>query len=283
MKVCSQCSAQNPDSAQFCRNCGAQVSAGESPVIVRSQNYSSSAAGGLPGTANIHNADTAVKAGAGNEAKDFFAWLVSALKRPSNPYATRVWWSFLVMAVTSVLPAFQLIITTNKAFDAYISSYRSSGYRVVGYSPTRPDIPPSVFFKFWLLFAVMLYTAVLLAFIGRKLFGDPITFLQMHDAMVQRYFPATIALMFAFLLSLLGAGKFSLIVLLVVLLFVIAVPSVVVSQSENKRAIDSFLLWCVFFVISLAVIAIVSVIMRSVMTGVAKEIISGFFTDFKRF
>ena len=166
MKVCSQCSAQNPDGAQFCRNCGAQVSAGESPVIVRSQNYSSSAAGGSPGTANIHNADTAVKAGAGNEAKDFFAWLVSALKRPSNPYVTRVWWSFLVMAVTSVLPAFQLIITTNKAFDAYISSYMSSGYRVVGYSPTRPDIPPSVFFKFWLLFAVMLYTAVLLAFIG---------------------------------------------------------------------------------------------------------------------
>ena len=89
--------------------------------------------------------------------------------------------------------------------------------------------------------------------------------------------------MLALLLSLLGAGKFSLIILLVVLLFVIAVPSVVVSQSENKRAIDSFLLWCVFFVISLVVIAIVSVIMRSVMTGVTKEIISGFFTDFKRF
>ena len=274
MKICSQCSAQNPDNARFCRNCGAQVSAGESPVIVRSQNYSSSAAGGSPGTANIHNADTAVKAGAGNEAKDFFAWLVSALKRPSNPYVTRVWWSFLVMAVTSVLPAFQLIITTNKAFDAYISSYRSSGYRVVGYSPTRPDIPPSVFFKFWLLFAVMLYTAVLLAFIDRKLFGDPITFLQMHDAMVQRYFPATIALMFAFLLSLLGAGKFSLIVLLVVLLFVIAVPSVVVSQSENRRAADGFLLWCAFFVITLIALAVLGTVISSIVLGGAQDIIN---------
>ena len=32
MKICSQCSAQNPDNARFCRNCGTQLNAGAGPI-----------------------------------------------------------------------------------------------------------------------------------------------------------------------------------------------------------------------------------------------------------
>ena len=271
MKVCSQCSAQNPDSAQFCRNCGAQVSAGESPVIVRSQNYSSSAAGGLPGTANIHNADTAVKAGAGNEAKDFFAWLVSALKRPSGSYATHSWWAFVVMAVMSLLPALQIIIIANKAVGTSLSVF---GRHISIPSGAGAGILVSVFFRLWLIFALILYTAVLLAFIGRRLFGEPTTFLQMHDAMVQRFLPAAIAVTVSFLLSLFGVGALSLIIILITLSFIMAVPSVVVSQSENRRAADGFLLWCAFFVITLIALAVLGTVISSIVLGGAQDIIN---------
>lgn len=311
MKICSQCSAQNPDNARFCRNCGAQLSAGADPIGGHAPSQPASApafvqdpapapdpapvpastpspvsapapvsapeAEQAPGTTHVAPYSPAnsqaggVKSDGKNEARAFFAWLVSALKRPSGSYATHSWWAFVVMAVMSLLPALQIIIIANKAVGTSLSVF---GRHISIPSGAGAGILVSVFFRLWLIFALILYTAVLLAFIGRRLFGEPTTFLQMHDAMVQRFLPAAMAVTVSFLLSLFGVGALSLIIILITLSFIMAVPSVVVSQSENRRAADGFLLWCAFFVITLIALAVLGTVISSIVLGGAQDIIN---------
>ncbi|WP_394982253.1 DUF6574 domain-containing protein [Scardovia wiggsiae] len=307
MKICSQCSAQNPDNARFCRNCGTQLNAGAGPIGGQAPGQPASApafvqdpapapdpapvpastpspvSAPAPGSEQVPgiaygapyspaNPQTGgVKPDKTNEAKAFFAWLVSALKRPSDSYATHSWWAFVVMAVMSLLPALQIIIIANKAVDTSLSVF---GRHISIPSGAGVGILVSVFFRLWLIFALIFYTAVLLAFIGRRLFGEPTTFLQMHDAMVQRFLPAAIAVTVSFLLSLFGVGALSLIIILITLSFIMAVPSVVVSQSENRRAADGFLLWCAFFVITLIALAVLGTVISSIVLGGAQDIIN---------
>ena len=96
----------------------------------------------------------------------------------------------------------------------------------------------------------------------------------MHDAMVQRFLPAAIAVTVSFLLSLFGVGALSLIIILITLSFIMTVPTVVVSQSENRRAADGFLLWCVFFVITLIALALLGTVISSIVLGGAQDIIN---------
>ena len=312
MKICSQCSAQNPDNARFCRNCGTQLNTGAGPIggghapsqpasapafvqdpapapdpapvpASTPSPVSAPAPVSAPGSEQVPgiahgvpyspaNPQTGgVKPDKTNEAKAFSAWLVSALKRPSGSYATHSWWAFVVMAVMSLLPALQIIIIANKAVDTSLSVF---GRHISIPSGAGAGILVSVFFRLWLIFALIFYTAVLLAFVGRKLFGEPTTFLQMHDAMVQRFLPAAIAVTVSFLLSLFGVGALSLIIILITLSFIMAVPSVVVSQSENMRAADGFLLWCAFFVITLIALAVLGTVISSIVLGGAQDIIN---------
>ena len=163
MKICSQCSAQNPDNARFCRNCGTQLNTGAGLIGGHAPSQPASAPAFVQAPAPVPDSAPApastpapvfapvpvsapesekvpgiahgapynpanpqaggVKPDRKNEAKAFFAWLVSALKRPSGSYATHSWWAFVVMAVMSLLPALQIIIIANKAVGTSLSVF----------------------------------------------------------------------------------------------------------------------------------------------------------------
>lgn len=269
MKICPGCGIDNPTEARFCRSCG-QPFAEDAPAA---QAPSFPAPGPIaadptaqyrpqpevpsyaPAPQPVPPTRPAQPSQASVEAQAFGHWLLDSLKTPSKVFRTQVWWSFAVTVVTALIMSLITYTWTAKTYSGVaglanqLSSVLGSSYRV----SSAPSA--TVWLKAWVAFLVLLYVAVVIAFIGRKLFGDPISFLTLHDQFVQRLLPFAILDLVILLLSLIGViGVSALLFTLGFLIVLIVLPGAIIATGENHRKLDSYWLWLIAIVIAVVML-----------------------------
>ncbi|KAB8292636.1 zinc ribbon domain-containing protein [Bifidobacterium avesanii] len=192
---------------------------------------------------------------AGVEAQAFGRWLLDSLKAPSKVFKTQVWWSFVVTVVTALIMSLITYTWTAKAYSG-VNSWTNQLSAALGGSYRSSAAPSAtVWLKAWLAFLILLYVAVVIAFIGRKLFGDPISFLALHDQFAQRLLPFVVLDLAALLLSLVGAiAVAALLFSLGFMVVLLVLPGAIIATGENHRKLDSYWLWLIAIVIAVVVL-----------------------------
>lgn len=299
MKICTHCNADNPDSAKFCRSCGVQfdvesnsgsvdeskgAKSSEAPTLGdeldpkleddgeranRPSPAVNSSLDAFAGTAPAKDPTTPVTATpspSADQAKMFFSWIVNSLKRPSVTYVKPVWWACVVIfgnAAVISLMVFVWASHVTRTIDSSLSSISS----MLGssYVPkTSSSLGFDLFLRGFFAVSVMLYVIVGIIFVGKKIYGDTISFVQLHDSYAQKLLPFALLNIVLLLLSAVGASEMSSLVFLVSLLVFLLVPSYFVATSINNRKLDAFWSWCIAMVVGLLILIFATMIFGNI-------------------
>lgn len=197
----------------------------------------------------------------------FFNWLLAALKKPSLRMIKPAWYACVPLFVEAMIISLLVTIWESRTVSA-VSHAFSPATSIFGYSPSSASISSSgnfgFFFRGFIAVAFVLYVMTLSIFIGKKIYGDPDGFRQVHDAFAQIIIPFAILHLVLVLLSLMGASIMAAVIFLLSVGLMSAAPSYLIATSRNTRKLDSFWLWLIFSVVAFLIFLLVMIIFISI-------------------
>ncbi|BDR53753.1 hypothetical protein KIM372_16600 [Bombiscardovia nodaiensis] len=116
-----------------------------------------------------------------------------------------------------------------------------------------PSIGIGVFFRGWIAVALVLYAMVAVVFIGKKIYGDTVDIQEVHDKLSQIMIAFAALNIVLLLLTLIGASMMAGVIFMISLIFMLFIPSYLISVSTNRRQLDSFWLWAISMVVAAVV------------------------------
>ncbi|PJM73547.1 hypothetical protein CS006_05835 [Bifidobacterium primatium] len=233
----------------------------------------------MPQQPPVQGAPAVAQPGAANA---FFVWLWESFKHPSKRYATQAWWAIIPLVFNAFLMALTVYMWESKA----VSAATNVGNGILGglsrdftgsssYAPqiASPGVSISELFKFWVIFAALLYIIVLICFMGRKMLGEAqTTFSTIHVELAQKTMPMVALNLVAFLCALIGSGMLFLssLLFMIGLTFIMAIPGAIVAQGVNARKLDKTWMW--IFIMMLGGLILFVFFMIIAVAGVASAV-----------
>lgn len=159
-------------------------------------------------------------------AKDFFMWWWQSVLTPTQAKAQRDWWSFIPLAVTTLLMSLTV-------FDA-----SSRGVQTTA--------------KLWIGYIVLAYAMIGAMFLAEFIASGSGNFLKTQAAFVQGISVAPAVFLLADLLILLDAAQIGMGLFVIGLLFMFSVPVRYMAQLKSTRTLDPFWVWAGGVVILIA-------------------------------
>lgn len=278
MKTCPNCNTQNPDGASFCRGCGASLQSAaqsaaqpvEQPMMqtVPTAPVAPSAPAmqqpaPLPRSAAMPQGAPATPVAPSAAKKDnkFGRWLLSALKTPSRAVDTEPWFGFVITGVTALLMSLTILAIVQKTvsafydsplryFTGFMSGMSGSSYG----SSSSSDLMSSVFFKSFLLSALVVYILIAVVFLGSLIFGAKESFLAVHDRFARYLVALDIAFLVALLLAFAGASVFAAVMFFA--LFGVMEFLVVLDVARMRSTRNADIYWLVLAVVAVLFVAL---------------------------
>lgn len=197
----------------------------------------------------------------------FFNWMLAALKKPSLRMIKPAWYACVPIFVEAMIISLLVTIWESRTVSA-VSNALSPVTSMLGYSSSSASTGSSgnfgFFFRGFIAVAFVLYVMTLSIFIGKKIYGDPDGFRQVHDAFAQIILPFAILHLVLVLLSLIGGSVMAAVIFLISVSIMSAVPSYLIATSRNTRKLDSFWLWLIFLVAAFLIFLLVMIIFISI-------------------
>ena len=197
----------------------------------------------------------------------FFNWMLAALKKPSLRMIKPAWYACVPIFVEAMIIYLLVTIWESRTVSA-VSNALSPVTSMLGYSSSSASTGSSgnfgFFFRGFIAVAFVLYVMTLSIFIGKKIYGDPDGFRQVHDAFAQIILPFAILHLVLVLLSLIGGSVMAAVIFLISVSIMSAVPSYLIATSRNTRKLDSFWLWLIFLVAAFLIFLLVMIIFISI-------------------
>ena len=236
MKVCAQCGSENNDAAKFCKSCGNNMAVAKAPAQPvapaqqppmqrpaqpmyaqpaqqpRPMQQPMQAPYGQPMPAQQQYAarpGQPVQQGAARYAQqlasqinseqmmNFFRWLVTAIKNPSQKYRVSNLYAALVAVISGLLFGLQGYLSSMTIVNAMyaptkdlanIANSMSSSFGGPSI-PTVPGVPFTVFLYKFVIGVLTVYAVYGVALLGMKMFGDEISPAQLHVLFAQKLVP----------------------------------------------------------------------------------------------
>ncbi|MFU0574269.1 hypothetical protein [Gardnerella vaginalis] len=125
---------------------------------------------------------------------NFFRWLVTALKNPSQKYRVSNLYAALIALISGLLFGLQGYLSSMTIVNAWISQVTgfanalstSSGGPSI---PTTPGVPFTVFLYKFIIGVLTVYAVYAVALLGMKMFGDEVSPAQLHVLFAQKLVP----------------------------------------------------------------------------------------------
>ena len=236
MKVCAQCGSENNDAAKFCKSCGNNMAVAKAPAQPaapaqqppmqrpaqpmyaqpvqqpRPMQQPMQAPYGQPMPAQQQYAarpGQPVQQGAARYAQqlasqinseqmmNFFRWLVTAIKNPSQKYRVSNLYAALVAVISGLLFGLQGYLSSMTIVNAMYAPTKDLANIANSVSssfggpsiPTVPGVPFTVFLYKFVIGVLTVYAVYGVALLGMKMFGDEISPAQLHVLFAQKLVP----------------------------------------------------------------------------------------------
>ncbi|RBP99459.1 zinc ribbon domain-containing protein [Bifidobacterium xylocopae] len=224
--------------------------------------------GAVPGAApGVVPGMAPVQPAAPSQSRVFFNWVLAALKKPTLRMAKPAWYACIPMFVEAMIISLLVTIWASQAVSAAsraLGPWSSMMGGSIGSVSVSSSDGFALFFRGFIAVAVVLYAMVLIVFLGKKIFGDPDGFSQVHDAFAQIMIPFAVLHLVLVLLSLVGASLMAGVIFLFSFGFLMLIPSYLIATSANHRKLDSFWLWMISMVVAFLIFLLMMVIFASI-------------------
>lgn len=317
MKVCSQCGTANNDSAKFCKGCGNNVEAAQ-PVAQPVQPVSQAQpmaqpmqpmqpvsqqpaqpmfvqqnpqmthptqpaqpmmqqAPAMQGAPHYTQPTNQINS---EQMVDFFHWLISAIKKPSQQYHVSSLYAVLVFVISALVSAIQTYFTVQSGVNIF-NSFTDAGANFLSsmsersISAPRVSVPISVFIAAFFAAMISVYMTFVVALIGAKMFGDPMSASQLHVQFAQKMVPIVTIQICAALLGILTLSTPSVFLQIFAGFLTMLLPFSFVSHAECTRKIDREWLWVIYVLVAAIILIIVFFVTMGIVTSAISSAIYG--------
>lgn len=317
MKVCSQCGTANNDSAKFCKGCGNNVEAAQ-PVAQPVQPVSQAQpmaqpmqpmqpvsqqpaqpmfvqqnpqmthptqpaqpmmqqAPAMQGAPHYTQPTNQINS---EQMVDFFHWLISAIKKPSQQYHVSSLYAVLVFVISALVSAIQTYFTVQSGVNIF-NSFTDAGANFLSsmsersISAPRVSVPISVFIAAFFAAMISVYMTFVVALIGAKMFGDPMSASQLHVQFAQKMVPIVTIQICAALLGILTLSTPSVFLQIFAGFLTMLLPFSFVSHAECTRKIDREWLWVIYVLVAAIILIIVFCVTMGIVTSAISSAIYG--------
>lgn len=125
---------------------------------------------------------------------NFFRWLVTALKNPSQKYRVSNLYAALIALISGLLFGLQGYLSSmsivNSLISQVVSAVNSLSTSSGGPSiPMTPGVPFTVFLYKFIIGVLTVYAVYAVALLGMKMFGDEVSPAQLHVLFAQKLVP----------------------------------------------------------------------------------------------
>ena len=284
MKVCSQCGATNNDTARFCKGCGNNLDVVQ-PVAQPSQPTQpsqpvASNTPGAQGASSVPSYSSVTNQINTEQVMNFFRWLISAIKKPSQQYHVSSLYAVLVFVISALLSSIQTYCTVRSGANMF-NSFTNAGANLVSsflnqrISAPQVQVPISVFFAAFFAAIISVYMTFVVALIGAKMFGDPMPVGQLHVQFAQKMVPIIAIQVCAALLGILTLSAPSTLLQVFAIILTLLLPLSFVSHAECTRKIDREWLWVIFVLVAVVILLIVFSITMGIVTNAISSAMYG--------
>ncbi|WP_231130949.1 DUF6574 domain-containing protein [Gardnerella swidsinskii] len=211
---------------------------------------------------------------------DFFHWLISAIKKPSQQYHVSSLYAVLVFVISALVSAIQTYFTVqsgvnifNSFTDADANFLSSMSERSI--SAPRVSVPISVFIAAFFAAMISVYMTFVVALIGAKMFGDPMSASQLHVQFAQKMVPIVTIQICAALLGILTLSTPSVFLQIFAGFLTMLLPFSFVSHAECTRKIDREWLWVIYVLVAAIILIIVFFVTMGIVTSAISSAIYG--------
>lgn len=317
MKVCSQCGTANNDSAKFCKGCGNNVEAAQ-PVAQPVQPVSQAQpmaqpmqpmqpvsqqpaqpmfvqqnpqmthptqpaqpmmqqAPAMQGAPHYTQPTNQINS---EQMVDFFHWLISAIKKPSQQYHVSSLYAVLVFVISALVSAIQTYFMVQSGVNIF-NSFTDAGANFLSsmsersISAPRVSVPISVFIAAFFAAMISVYMTFVVALIGAKMFGDPMSASQLHVQFAQKMVPIVTIQICAALLGILTLSTPSVFLQIFAGFLTMLLPFSFVSHAECTRKIDREWLWVIYVLVAAIILIIVFFVTMGIVTSAISSAIYG--------
>lgn len=277
MKVCSQCGATNNDTARFCKGCGNNLDVAQQTQQTQPAQPLASNTPGAQGAPSYSSVANQINT---EQVMHFFRWLISAIKKPSQQYHVSSLYAVLVFVISALMSSIQTYCTVRSGANMF-NSFTNAGANLVSLflnqriSAPQVQVPISVFFAAFFAAIISVYMTFVVALIGAKMFGDPMTVGQLHVQFAQKMVPIIAIQVCAALLGILTLSAPSTLLQVFAIILTLLLPFSFVSHAECTRKIDREWLWVIFVLVAVVILLIVFSITMGIVTNAISSAMYG--------
>lgn len=211
---------------------------------------------------------------------DFFHWLISAIKKPSQQYHVSSLYAVLVFVISALVSAIQTYFTVQSGVNIF-NSFTDAGANFLSsmsersISAPRVSVPISVFIAAFFAAMISVYMTFVVALIGAKMFGDPMSASQLHVQFAQKMVPIVTIQICAALLGILTLSTPSVFLQIFAGFLTMLLPFSFVSHAECTRKIDREWLWVIYVLVAAIILIIVFFVTMGIVTSAISSAIYG--------
>lgn len=211
---------------------------------------------------------------------DFFHWLISAIKKPSQQYHVSSLYAVLVFVISALVSAIQTYFTVQSGANIF-NSFTKVGTNLLSsmsersISAPRVSVPISVFIAAFFAAMISVYMTFVVALIGAKMFGDPMSASQLHVQFAQKMVPIVTIQICAALLGILTLSTPSVFLQIFAGFLTMLLPFSFVSHAECTRKIDREWLWVIYVLVAAIILIIVFCVTMGIVTSAISSAIYG--------
>ena len=211
---------------------------------------------------------------------DFFHWLLSAIKKPSQSYHVSSLYAVLVFVISALVSAIQTYSTVQSGANIF-NSFTKVGTNLLSsmwersISAPRVSVPISVFIAAFFAAMISVYMTFVVALIGAKMFGDPMSASQLHVQFAQKMVPIVTIQICAALLGILTLSTPSVFLQIFAGFLTLLLPFSFVSHAECTRKIDLEWLWVIYVLVAAIILIIVFCVTMGIVTSAISSAIYG--------
>lgn len=206
---------------------------------------------------------------AGSTANMFFAWLLDSLKHPSAIQFVPWWWSCLVMFADSLSLSLVCFFAANNVLGSAERGVNNllggatemmTGGWTSGPQIEAPRVGFAGFIRLWIAFSVAVYALVLIAFIGKKMFGSVEIFQQIHHEFARLGVVSVAFNLVLVLFVLLGGTAFALVLLMFEIALAPLKPLFLTARCPDRPKLDTYWTWLLFILVEVLALFVMALL-----------------------
>lgn len=211
---------------------------------------------------------------------NFFHWLISAIKKPSQQYHVSSLYAVLVFVISALVSAIQTYCTVQSGANVF-NSFTNAGANFLSsmlersISAPRVSVPISVFIAAFFAAMISVYMTFVVALIGAKMFGDPMSASQLHVQFAQKMVPIVTIQICAALLGILTLSTPSVFLQIFAGFLTLLLPFSFVSHAECTRKMDREWLWVIYVLVAAIILIIVFLVTMGIVTSAISSAMYG--------